>query len=206
MGLHLGQDPEIGLGQMACHGAGRNGGTASGANALIQPDNVTVLPGFQVVMGNDYIGGLDKSKLHVLIGFLAQVAIMELTGRTGDPESGSGIGGEISRSSRAWCGGIQTEGSVWLCWKMARPCASILSVLLTLPPIITFALAACARRGRQPADSISSAIQYQLPTVSRAAGAPGGNWEQKFRMAPRSWGILPLESVFPSESRTSNWE
>jgi hypothetical protein len=110
MGLHLGQDPESGLGQMACHGAGSNGGTASGANALIQPDNVTVLPGFQVVMGNDHIGGLDKSKLHVLIGFLAQVAIMELTGRTGDPESGSGIGGESRVRHELGAGGSRRKG------------------------------------------------------------------------------------------------
>jgi hypothetical protein len=76
---------------------------------------------------------------------------------------------------------------------------------LTLP-IITLALTAWARRGRQPAASISSAIQYQLPTVSRATGVPGGNWEQNSRIAPRACWIRPFAIGLARESRTSNCE
>ena len=79
-----------------------------------------------------------------------------------------------SRSSRISAGAIQTVGKVPLRNKVAKPRASNLSVLFTLP-IITFALAACAIRGLQPAVSISSTIQYQFPILSSATAVPSGN-------------------------------
>jgi hypothetical protein len=44
---------------------------------------------------------------------------------------------------------------------------------LLILPIISFALRACTSLGKQPAASISSMIQYQLPIVSTATGEPG---------------------------------
>jgi hypothetical protein len=51
---------------------------------------------------------------------------------------------------------------------------------------MTLALAAWVRRGKQPAASISSAIQYQLPTLSKATGVPSGRLSRKAWMAPGS--------------------
>jgi len=62
--------------------------------------------------------------------------------------------------------------------------AAFLTGLVVGRGIMTLALAACVRRGRQPAASISSAIQYQFPTVSRATGVPSGRFSRKAWMAP----------------------
>ena len=52
---------------MACERAGGDGGTTPGADAMVEPDDVAVLPSFQVVVCDDHIGGLDKGKLKILI-------------------------------------------------------------------------------------------------------------------------------------------
>jgi hypothetical protein len=49
---------------------------------------------------------------------------------------------------------------------------------------IALALAACAIRALQPAVSILSTIQYQLPILSKATGVPLGNILSKSRIAP----------------------
>src|SRR3989304_3651595 len=110
-----------------------------------------------------------------------------------------------SRSSRRSPGGIQTAGRGPRGSRVARPAASSLSDLWAWP-ILDLALAAGAGRGRQPAFWISSTIQYQLPTVSRATGVPGGNWERKARMAPGSWLTRVRWMRWPRRSRTENSE
>src|SRR4030042_1310567 len=50
-----------------------------------------------------------------------------------------------------------------------------------------FTFAGLVRRGRQPAVSISSAIQFQLPTLSKATGEPWGKWEKNEEIAPGWW-------------------
>ena len=47
--------------------AGGDGGTTPGADAVVEPDDMAVLPSFPVVMCDDHIGGLDKGKLKILI-------------------------------------------------------------------------------------------------------------------------------------------
>src|SRR3989442_4227204 len=92
-----------------------------------------------------------------------------------------------SRWSRSSPGGIQTVGRVPLRWSWLSPRTSSLSVLL-ISPIISFALRACTSLGRQPAASISSTIQYQLPIVSTATGEPGSHRARNCCRAPRSCG------------------
>jgi hypothetical protein len=79
---------------MACNGADGDGRTAPGANALIETNDVTILPSFQVVVSDDHVGGFDKSELQVLIGFFLKVAVMELATGTGYPGCGAAIGGK----------------------------------------------------------------------------------------------------------------
>lgn len=79
---------------MACNGADGDGRTAPGANALIETNDVTILPSFQVVVSDDHVGGFDKGELQVLIGFFLKVAVMELATGTGYPGCGAAIGGK----------------------------------------------------------------------------------------------------------------
>src|SRR3989441_7515678 len=97
-----------------------------------------------------------------------------------------------SRWSRNSPGGIQTVGSVPLRCSRLSPRASSLSVLL-ISPIISFALRACTSLGTQPAASISSTIQYQLPIVSTATGDPRSQRSRNSRNEPRSCSIRSLE-------------
>jgi len=67
--------------------------------------------------------------------------------------------------------GIHTVGRVPVRCNRLSPRASNLSVLFTINSI-SLALRACTSCGTMPASSISSTIQYQLPTVSTATGEP----------------------------------
>jgi hypothetical protein len=62
--------------------AGGDGGTTPGANALVEPDDVTVLPGFEVIVDDNHVGGFDESELQVLVGFLAEMAVVEFSAGT----------------------------------------------------------------------------------------------------------------------------
>src|SRR5437870_10301637 len=92
-----------------------------------------------------------------------------------------------SRWSRNAPGGIQTVGSVPFRCSRLSPRTSSRSVLL-ISPIISFALRACTSLGTQPAASISSTIQYQLPIVSTATGDPrSGRQFEPSAQAIRNW-------------------
>jgi hypothetical protein len=73
-----------------------------------------------------------------------------------------------------------------------------LSVFFPVESII-FARPACTSFGSIPASSISSTIQYQLPTVSTATGEPRSQLlsRNSFR-APRRWSIRPSWTNSPS--------
>jgi hypothetical protein len=81
-GLHLLQNSKSGFGKMTGDSAGGDGGTTPGANALVEPDDVTVLPGFEVIVDDNHVGGFDESELQVLVGFLAEMAVVEFSAGT----------------------------------------------------------------------------------------------------------------------------
>src|SRR3972149_12043021 len=125
------------------------------------------------------------------------------------------------RSARSSPGGIHTEGSVPLCSKRPSPSASSLSVLPKVPGTgmhVThheFRLRRVRQVGRtassldlihDPRVPAAQCRQYQLPTVSRATGVPGGNWERKARMAPGSWSTRVRRTTLPRRSRTAKSE
>ncbi len=43
---------------MTCDGAGGDGGTAPGANAVVETNGVPILPGFRTLVSDDDVGGL----------------------------------------------------------------------------------------------------------------------------------------------------
>ena len=70
------------------------------------------------------------------------------------------------------------------------------------PVIMSFALRACTSLGTQPAASISSTIQYQLPTVSTATGEPRSQRSRNRWSAPRSCAMRCSRTSWPSGRAT----
>jgi hypothetical protein len=69
-------------------------------------------------------------------------------------------------------------------------------------PIMSFAFRACPSLGTPPAASISSPIQYQLPIVSTATGAPRSHRSRNCGSAPRSCGSRCSRTSRPSGRTT----
>ena len=79
---------------MTCDSACGDGRTAPGANAVVETDGMAILPGFQSLVSDDDVGGLDECELEVLVGFFGKMAIADLPARSGDFWGGAAIGGE----------------------------------------------------------------------------------------------------------------